>query len=123
VVIAGLGPAIPLRDAWRLPHRDGRDEPDHDKIEAMPTLTNSAPASIWYEAERQGVIRGSAQDIRDGFIHFSTAGQVTEAAWEETDLGKRYKLIEEDGEPVSQQYPSEVGSIDLLVRDKKTRIT
>jgi uncharacterized protein (DUF952 family) len=36
------------------------------------------PASAWREAERQGVYRGSADDARDGFIHFSTARQVAE---------------------------------------------
>jgi uncharacterized protein (DUF952 family) len=36
------------------------------------------PASAWREAERQGVYRGSADDARDGFIHFSTADQVPE---------------------------------------------
>jgi uncharacterized protein (DUF952 family) len=35
-------------------------------------------ASAWREAERQGVYRGSADDLRDGFIHFSTAAQVAE---------------------------------------------
>jgi uncharacterized protein (DUF952 family) len=34
------------------------------------------PASAWREAERQGVYRGSADDVRDGFIHFSAASQV-----------------------------------------------
>jgi uncharacterized protein (DUF952 family) len=34
------------------------------------------PASAWREAERQGAYRGSADDIRDGFIHFSAASQV-----------------------------------------------
>jgi uncharacterized protein (DUF952 family) len=38
------------------------------------------PASAWREAERQGVYRGSADDSRDGFIHFSTASQVAETA-------------------------------------------
>jgi uncharacterized protein (DUF952 family) len=38
------------------------------------------PASAWREAERQGVYRGSADDIRDGFIHFSLASQVAETA-------------------------------------------
>src|ERR1700735_2728809 len=38
------------------------------------------PASAWREAERQGVFRGSAVDISDGFIHFSTASQVEETA-------------------------------------------
>src|SRR6266571_4305808 len=37
-------------------------------------------ASAWREAERQGVYRGSADDIRDGFIHFSLASQVAETA-------------------------------------------
>jgi uncharacterized protein (DUF952 family) len=37
-------------------------------------------ATAWREAERQGVYRGSSDDIRDGFIHFSTASQVGETA-------------------------------------------
>jgi uncharacterized protein (DUF952 family) len=36
------------------------------------------PASAWREAERQGVYCGSADDARDGFIHFSTATQIAE---------------------------------------------
>jgi uncharacterized protein (DUF952 family) len=38
------------------------------------------PASAWREAERSGVFRGSADDLRDGFIHFSTAPQVAGTA-------------------------------------------
>ncbi len=38
------------------------------------------PASAWREAERQGIYRGSADDHRDGYIHFSTAAQVPETA-------------------------------------------
>jgi uncharacterized protein (DUF952 family) len=38
------------------------------------------PASAWREAERQGVYRGSADDARDGFIHFSAAAQVAGTA-------------------------------------------
>jgi uncharacterized protein (DUF952 family) len=38
------------------------------------------PASAWREAERQGVFRGSPDDLRDGFIHFSKASQVAETA-------------------------------------------
>jgi len=32
----------------------------------------------WSEAERSGIFRGAPVDVRDGFIHFSTAGQVRE---------------------------------------------
>jgi uncharacterized protein (DUF952 family) len=38
------------------------------------------PASAWREAERQGVYRGSSDDARDGFIHFSAAAQVAATA-------------------------------------------
>ena len=38
------------------------------------------PASAWREAERLGVYRGSADDTRDGFIHFSKASQVAVTA-------------------------------------------
>lgn len=38
------------------------------------------PASAWREAERQGAYRGSADDQRDGFIHFSAPAQVAGTA-------------------------------------------
>jgi len=37
-------------------------------------------ASAGREAARQGVYRGSADDARDGFIHFSLPSQVAETA-------------------------------------------
>jgi uncharacterized protein (DUF952 family) len=38
------------------------------------------PATAWREAERRGVYRGSADDARDGFIHFSASSQVAGTA-------------------------------------------
>ena len=46
----------------------------------MRRIYKICPASAWREAERQGVYRGSADDARDGFIHFSHASQVAETA-------------------------------------------
>lgn len=40
--------------------------------------------------------------------------------WDKTELGKRFILIIEDGELVSQQYKTEIGPIDILAKDKKT---
>ena len=37
------------------------------------------PKSAWKTAERRGVYEGSDDDIRDGFIHFSTGDQVRES--------------------------------------------
>jgi uncharacterized protein (DUF952 family) len=42
----------------------------------LRTIYKICPASNWREAERQGTYRGSADDARDGFIHFSTAAQL-----------------------------------------------
>jgi uncharacterized protein (DUF952 family) len=39
-----------------------------------------APEALWREAEKNGRFSGAPIDIADGFIHFSTAGQVRETA-------------------------------------------
>lgn len=43
------------------------------------------------------------------------------ANWENTELGKNYELIEENDELKSQQYRTDIGPIDLLVREKRTK--
>ncbi|MDU1668597.1 MAG: DUF952 domain-containing protein, partial [Bradyrhizobium sp.] len=48
-------------------------EQDRAKV---PKIYKICSASAWRKAERSGVYRGSADDLRDGFIHFSTAAQV-----------------------------------------------
>ena len=42
--------------------------------------------------------------------------------WDQTELGKSYDIIEEEGELVGQQYPTDTGPIDILAisKDKKT---
>ena len=42
----------------------------------VSTIYKVCLASAWREAERQGAYRGSDDDRRDGFIHFSTASQL-----------------------------------------------
>ena len=44
------------------------------------TIYKICPTAAWREAERNGIFRGSPVDLRDGYIHFSTAGQVVETA-------------------------------------------
>lgn len=38
--------------------------------------------------------------------------------WANTELGKNYDIVEEDGEKVGQQYPSDTGPIDILAISK-----
>jgi hypothetical protein len=40
--------------------------------------------------------------------------------WNSTELGKKYDLIIEEGELLSQQYRTDIGPIDILAKDKKT---
>lgn len=39
-----------------------------------------APRALWRAAEAAGRFEGAPVDVADGFIHFSTAGQVAETA-------------------------------------------
>jgi uncharacterized protein (DUF952 family) len=43
-------------------------------------LYHMARRSDWEQAETDGFYRGSVDDRRDGFMHFSTAAQVAESA-------------------------------------------
>src|ERR1700731_4630437 len=43
-------------------------------------IYHMCPAEAWAAAVREGEYRGGADDLRDGFIHFSTADQVAESA-------------------------------------------
>lgn len=46
----------------------------------MAIIFKICRAAEWAQAEKEGVFRGSAVDLRDGYIHFSAAAQVAETA-------------------------------------------
>lgn len=46
----------------------------------MTLIYKIAPAALWAQAVRAGVFAGAPVDLADGFIHFSTAGQVAGTA-------------------------------------------
>lgn len=46
----------------------------------MILIYKICPHALWAEAEGEGLFRGAAVDLADGFIHFSTAEQVHETA-------------------------------------------
>jgi uncharacterized protein (DUF952 family) len=64
----------------------------------VTTIYKICERAAWQAAESAGLYRGSALDIRDGFIHFSTAAQAGETAAKhfagQTDL----MLIAVDGD-------------------------
>jgi uncharacterized protein (DUF952 family) len=59
------------------PKSQQSEKPEQD-FAHVTRIYKICSASAWREAERSGVYRGSADDLRDGFIHFSTASQVAE---------------------------------------------
>jgi uncharacterized protein (DUF952 family) len=102
----------------------------------VPKIYKICPASAWREAERRGVYRGSADDARDGFIHFSTAAQVRETARKHFSGQKGLLLIEVDATALGaalrwersrndELFPHLYGELDLgavrAVRDMQTR--
>jgi len=46
----------------------------------MTTIYKICDTAQWAEAEREGEFRGSAVDLADGYIHFSTATQLADTA-------------------------------------------
>ena len=52
----------------------------HKRITKLTMIYKICPAALWREAERSGAFRGSEVDLRDGFIHFSSATQAAETA-------------------------------------------
>lgn len=84
------------------------------------------PASAWREAERLGVYRGSADDTRDGFIHFSKGSQVAGTARKHFAGQAGLFLIEIDADALGDQlrwepsrndelFPHLYGELDLVV--------
>jgi uncharacterized protein (DUF952 family) len=61
-----------------IPAKSQSDAARQAGLPAVRRIYKICPASAWREAERQGVYRGSAVDLRDGFVHFSTASQLAE---------------------------------------------
>jgi uncharacterized protein (DUF952 family) len=46
----------------------------------MLLIYKIVPAALWSDAKQAGFFRGSDVDLRDGFIHLSSAAQVEETA-------------------------------------------
>ena len=90
----------------------------------MRKIYKICSASAWREAERQGVYRGSADDVRDGFIHFSTGAQVVETARRHFFGQKGLFLVEVDADALGDAlrwehsrnddlFPHLYGELDL----------
>jgi uncharacterized protein (DUF952 family) len=80
----------------------------------MPHVYKICPVALWREAERNGVFRGSDDDRRDGFIHFSTAAQVAETAAKHFSGQRDLLLIRVDANDLGERLkwePSRGGAL------------
>ena len=50
------------------------------QLSSSDLIYKIVPASLWREAEETGTLQGTEADRADGFLHFSTAGQIRETA-------------------------------------------
>jgi uncharacterized protein (DUF952 family) len=102
----------------------------------VPRIYKICSAACWREAERQSVYRGSGDDARDGFIHFSTASQVAETARKHFAGATSLLLVEVDADALGgslrwersrndELFPHLYGDLDLAavtrVFDLQTR--
>jgi uncharacterized protein (DUF952 family) len=52
----------------------------HRAVRVVTTIYKICEQTLWRAAETEGRFRGTADDARDGFIHFSSAAQLAETA-------------------------------------------
>lgn len=89
----------PFREYWKGEPVEEKNIPEDDS-KYLPPQESADPSLFYMEKELENFL------IKN---------------WDKTELGKEFELIAEDGELVSQQYPTDIGKIDILARDKKTK--
>ena len=80
----------------------------------MTPIYKICTASEWRDAERAGVYRGSAVDVKDGFIHFSTAEQAAETAAKWFAIQRDLVLVAVDADALGDKLkwePSRGGAL------------
>jgi hypothetical protein len=92
--------SVEMKGLWRA---EQEEEPSWDGLKVAPsaiTEETADPALFYMESQ-----------LEDFLIE----------NWDKTELGKKYDLIEEKGELISQQYRTEIGIIDILAEDKSSK--
>jgi len=80
----------------------------------VTTIYKICEQASWRAAVAAGAYRGSADDERDGFIHFSTAGQLPETAAKHFARQTDLMLVAVDGDALGGQLkwePSRGGAL------------
>jgi hypothetical protein len=95
--------------------KEGQTISEQDIEADLKTILNYYKKTVSIEIRKEDSVLSQGlfymeKQLEDFIIH----------NWDKTELGKRFSLIIEDGELVSQQFRTEIGPIDILAKDKKT---
>jgi len=95
--------------------RDGREISENELEEDLKSITNKYKECLDIEVNNEG------SELSKGLFYLeSQLEDFIIQNWNESEFGKKYNLIIEDGELLSQQYRTDIGPIDILAKDKKT---
>jgi hypothetical protein len=94
---------------------DGQNISEQDLEADLKTILNYYKKTVSIEIKKEDTVLSQGlfymEKQLEDFIIYN---------WKNTEIGKKFDLIIEDGEIVSQQYRTEIGPIDILAKDKKT---
>jgi uncharacterized protein (DUF952 family) len=74
----------------------------------VTTIYKICARTVWQEAEAQGQFSGAPVDLRDGFIHFSTAAQLAGTAAKHFAGARDLVLAAVDAEALGEKLKWEV---------------
>jgi uncharacterized protein (DUF952 family) len=80
----------------------------------MAAIYKILSEAMWHDAQRTGIFHGSEVDLRDGYIHFSTAGQAMETAAKHFAGQRDLVLLEVDADALGEALkwePSRGGAL------------
>jgi hypothetical protein len=92
---------------------EGKEITENDLEKDLTELVNIYKKIVDVEIKKEGSV------INQGLFYMEKQLEdfIIEN-WEKTEFSKNYELIYEDGELISQQYKTDIGRIDILVKDK-----
>ncbi len=95
-----------------------------DDLEFAPSIINNDLIEIvnLYKKSIEIEVKNEASSISTGLFYMEK--QLEDfiiSNWDKTEFSKKYDLIFEEGELVSQQYRTDIGPIDILALDKINR--
>ena len=96
--------------------KDGNEITNEQVEKELVEITNFYKKSVDIE------IRNEDSSVNKGIFYMEK--QLEDfiiSNWDETELGKKYDLLIEEGECISQQYRTDIGIIDILAKDKENK--